>query len=233
MKNLRYERQTLLPEVGMEGQERLKQARVLIVGVGGLGSSISLYLAGAGVGTIGLVDDDMVSLHNLHRQILYREEDIGKSKVACAASRLHRLNSSITIQEHAFRLTAANAERVISGYDIIVDGCDNYETRFLLDDVCVRLGKIYVYGAIQSFEGQVAVFNHPDGHVRYRSYCSDEKVLSGKKEEQTGVMGTTAGIVGLVEANEVLKIICQMGHPLIDKLWLIDLLSLECSIISL
>ena len=159
----RYNRQILLDEIGETGQLLLKQARVLIVGVGGLGSPIALYLAGAGVGTIGLIDDDTVSETNLQRQVLYSEPEIGLSKAEQAKLRLQALNSDIRVEAWNERLTPQNAECLIANYDIVVDGCDNFRTRYLINDTCVRLDKVYVYGAIREFDGQVSVFNYQGG----------------------------------------------------------------------
>ena len=159
----RYSRQTMLPEIGEAGQLKLKAAKVLIVGVGGLGSPIALYLAGAGVGTIGLADDDEVSLSNLQRQILYTEEEVGDLKAICASMRISALNREIKVNACPGRLSKENARDLIGQYDIIVDGCDNFATRYLLSDVCSELGKPYVYGAICGFEGQVSVFNYGEG----------------------------------------------------------------------
>lgn len=165
---MRYDRQMILPEIGEDGQQKLKQAKVLIVGVGGLGSPIALYLTGAGVGCIGLVDDDVVSISNLQRQVLYSEKELGKPKAICAAERLSALNSEITIRTYPIRLTEENAQEIISQYDIVVDGCDNFSTRYLINDICAEMGKVYVYGAICGFEGQVSVFHY-----------GEEKKLSG------------------------------------------------------
>lgn len=165
---MRYDRQMILPEIGEDGQQKLKQAKVLIVGVGGLGSPIALYLTGAGVGCIGLVDDDVVSISNLQRQVLYSEKELGKPKAICAAERLSALNSEITIRTYPTRLTEENAQEIISQYDIVVDGCDNFSTRYLINDICAEMGKVYVYGAICGFEGQVSVFHY-----------GEEKKLSG------------------------------------------------------
>ena len=154
----RYDRQISLPEIGEAGQEKLRNAKVLIVGVGGLGSPIALYLAGAGVGTLGLVDDDKVSISNLQRQVLYAEADVDQSKPLCGARRVQGLNSDVKVEVYPFRLDKRNASELIRNYDIVVDGCDNFATRYLLSDTCSALGKPYVYGAIQGFTGQVSVF---------------------------------------------------------------------------
>lgn len=229
----RYERQTALPEIGEAGQEKLKQARVLIVGVGGLGSPISLYLTGAGVGTLGLMDDDMVSLTNLQRQVLYTENEIGQPKALCAARRLQALNSEIRIITYPHRLTKENAEEIISRYDIVVDGCDNFATRYLMSDTCERLHKPYVYGAIQGLDGQVSVFCHGTSPRTYRSLMPDEEETLRMPPPGKAVVGVTPAIVGSVEASEVLKLIAGYGEPLSGKLWTIDLRTLQSYIIDL
>ena len=174
---MRYDRQTILPEIGEEGQKKLLDAKVLIVGVGGLGSPIALYLAGAGVGCIGLVDDDVVSISNLQRQVLYSEKELGKSKAVCAAERLSALNSEIKIQPYSTRLTGDNAFDIIGEYDMVVDGCDNFATRYLINDICIQQGKPYIYGAICGFEGQVSVFNFGKRKKNYRDLYTDEEEM--------------------------------------------------------
>lgn len=230
---MRYDRQILLPEIGEEGQEKLKAAKVLIVGVGGLGSPIALYLAGAGVGTIGLVDDDVVSISNLQRQVLYSEEELGDFKAVCAAMRLTALNSEIKINSCPGRLSKENAQELINAYDIIVDGCDNFATRYLINDSCMALGKPYVYGAISGFEGQVSVFNYGDNPKNYRDLYPDEEEMLRLPPPSKGVMGVTPAITGSVQATEVLKIICGFGEVLAGKLWTIDLRTWQSNIFSL
>ncbi len=227
----RYNRQIILPEVGEEGQRKLKEAKVLIVGVGGLGSPIALYLSGAGVGTIGLVDDDVVSETNLQRQVLYTEAEVGQPKALCAQRRLTALNSSIQVNAHPVRLTSENAETLIAAYDIVVDGCDNFATRYLINDTCVRLGKVYVYGAIRAFDGQVSVFNWQGG-PDYRTLFPDEAEMLSLPPADKGVLGVTPGLVGCAEAAEVLKIIGGYGEVLSGKLWLIDLKTMYSHILS-
>lgn len=222
----RYNRQMILPEIGEEGQARLNAARVLIVGVGGLGSPIALYLAGAGAGTIGLIDDDVVSESNLQRQVLYAEEEVGQPKALKAAARLKALNSGVQVQAYPERLNRENAADIFSAYDIIVDGCDNFATRYLINDTCVRLGKIYVYGAIRAFEGQVSVFNYQGGK-NYRDLYPDEREMLSMPAPPKGVLGVTPGLIGCVEAGEVIKIVCGYGDVLSGKLWQINLKTLE------
>lgn len=228
----RYNRQIQLDEIGEEGQMKLKNARVLIVGVGGLGSPAALYLAGAGVGRIGLVDDDTVSESNLQRQVLYSEEEIGQPKALCARKRLQALNGRIRIDAYPVRLTAENADGIVANYDIVVDGCDNFATRYLINDTCVRLHKPYVYGAIREFDGQVAVFNH-EGGPDYRTLFPDEAGMLSLPLPPKAVLGVTPGIVGCAEANEALKLILGYGGTLSGKLWHIDLKTLETYTISL
>ena len=229
--NQRYNRQILLPEIGTEGQEKLSRARVLIVGVGGLGSPISLYLAGAGVGTIGLMDGDVVDESNLQRQVLYSEPEIGLSKAEQAGKRLKALNDNIHFDVYAERLTPQNAREIISRYDIVVDGCDNFATRYLINDTCVDLHKVYVYGAIRAFEGQVSVFNHQGG-PNFRTIFPDEEEMYQLPPLPKGVMGVTPGLVGCAEANEVIKLICGYGEVLSGKLWHIDLRTMESQILE-
>lgn len=217
----RYERQLILPEIGEKGQERLAAARVLIVGVGGLGSPIAIYLAGAGVGTIGMVDDDVVSISNLQRQVLYEEAQVGMPKVLCARQRLQALNSEITVLAYNERLNAANARELFSQYDIVVDGTDNFPTRYIISDVCAELGKPYVYGAICGLEGQVAVLCK--GKATYRTLFPDGEMPQQGKQ----VVGVTPAIVGSVEASQVLQLVCGYGEPLVDRIWTIDLRTMQ------
>lgn len=228
----RYHRQAILSEIGEEGQEKLRHARVLIVGVGGLGSPIALYLTGAGVGTIGLVDDDTVSISNLQRQVLYTEAEVGMPKAECAARRLKALNSQVTIVPYPVRLTEDNAHAIISQYDLVVDGCDNFRTRYLLSDTCAALHIPYIYGAIAEFTGQVAILCYGKEGKTYRDLFPDEEKIFLQRGKN-GVVGTTPAIVGSMEANEALKLICGYGQPLINRLWTIDLRSLQSLVIDL
>lgn len=228
----RYNRQIILPELGESGQEKLKNAKVLIVGVGGLGSPIALYLTGAGVGNIGLIDDDVVSESNLQRQVLYSEAEVGMPKAIKAQKRLNALNSQIKIDAYNTRLTKDNAEEIIGKYDIVVDGCDNFKTRYIINDTCIKLGKTYVYGAIRAFDGQVSVFNYQGGR-NYRDLFPDEEEMLLMPAPPKGVIGVTPGLVGCVQANEVIKIICGFGEILSGKLWFIDLKTLQTNTILL
>lgn len=228
----RYARQTSLPEIGEAGQEKLRNAKALIVGVGGLGSPIALYLAGAGIGTLGLVDDDQVSISNLQRQVLYAEADLGQPKPLCGARRVQGLNSDVNVEAYPFRLDRKNAGELIRNYDIVVDGCDNFATRYLLSDTCNAWGKPYVYGAIQGFEGQVSVFCHGRRPRTYRDLYPDEAEALRMPPPDPSVIGVTPAIVGCVEANETLKLICGYGEPLVGKLWTIDLRSMQSYLLA-
>ena len=230
--NNKYHRQILLPEVGEAGQEKLKQARVLIVGVGGLGCPIALYLTAAGVGCLGLIDDDVVSISNLHRQILYDEADIGQPKAECAVRHLQQKNSNIELIAYPIRLTKENAEELIAGYDMVVDGCDNHATRYLISDVCHRQQKPYVYAAIEAFQGQVGMLCYDKHAPTYRTLFPDEESMLSFETEK-GVIGTTPAVIGSIVANEVLKLIIGFGETLIGKALIIDLLTLDIQKINL
>ncbi len=228
----RYARQIMLPEIGAEGQEKLGRARVLIVGVGGLGSPSATYLCGAGVGTLGLVDDDVVSESNLQRQVLYGEAVVGQPKVLKAKERLSGMNGRVQVETYPLRLDSSNAAEIIGKYDLVVDGCDNFATRYLVDDTCAALGKPYIYGAVTGFEGQVSVFNCPGG-MRYRDLFPDEEQLLSMPRATIGVVGALCGVVGSVQAAEALKLICGYGEALSGKIWHIDLRTMESGIIRI
>ena len=228
----RYNRQHILKEIGVEGQERLKNSSVLIVGVGGLGSPIALYLVAAGVGRVGLIDDDTVSLSNLQRQVLYCESEVGHIKVDCAQRRLNALNSTTKIETYNTRFNSDNAEDIASNYDIIIDGCDNYETRYLINDTCVKLGKPYIYGAIGEFSGQISVFNYKGGKT-YRDLYPEEELLCSMPRKTIGVVGSIPGLVGTIQATEAIKIITNSGIILSNKLYVIDMLMMNNQIINI
>ncbi|MEO6230028.1 MAG: HesA/MoeB/ThiF family protein [Ferruginibacter sp.] len=219
----RYQRQIILKEFGEAGQLKLQAAKVLVIGAGGLGCPALQYLAAAGVGTIGIIDDDIVSLSNLHRQVLYSTGDVGVSKALEAKAVLEKLNDGITVIAYNERLTTANALSIFSAFDIIVDGTDNFATRYLVNDACVLLGKPLVYGAVSQFEGQVAVFNSinktgpPTANYRdlFPQPPKDGEVLSCA---EAGVLGVLPGIIGTMQANETIKLITGIGQPLINSL---------------
>lgn len=207
---LRYNRQMMLPEIGNSGQEKLKKSKVLVIGAGGLGCPILQYIATAGVGTIGIVDFDVIELHNLHRQILYTESQVGLSKAITAKTVLEVLNPLINIIAFDEKLTLENAEKIILDFDIIVDGSDNFTTRYLVNDTCVKVGKPLVYGSILNFEGQMAVFNH-EGSKNLRDIfpeAPDPKDVPNCNFN--GVLGTLPGIIGMMMAHETLKLITDL-----------------------
>jgi adenylyltransferase/sulfurtransferase len=201
----RYARQIELEGFGVKGQERLKQAKVLIVGVGGLGSIASLLLVGAGVGEIGIIDNDEVSLTNLHRQIIYRESQIGEKKVEKAKENLRELNSDCKINCYNEFLSEENAEKIIKDYDIVVDCCDNFATRYVINDACQRLKKPFVYSAISDFEGQVALLNCEEDSANYRTLFSEENLLKEESNKNKAVIGVLPSITASIASNEVLK----------------------------
>lgn len=227
----RYVRQTALPEIGLKGQEKLHKARVLIVGAGGLGSPLAMYLAAAGIGTIGVADFDMVSESNLQRQILYNEADLGKAKADLAASRIKAINSAIEVHVHG-KITAGNAEAIISGYDIVADGCDNIATRLLINDTCLALGKTYVYAAVRGFEAQVSVFGHSDEKHSYRDIFLFAEENDKVNETEKSIVAPTAGLAASVQCSEILKIICGYGEVLASKLWVCDMRDMRTNIIE-
>ncbi|MEM8558980.1 MAG: molybdopterin-synthase adenylyltransferase MoeB [Bacteroidota bacterium] len=219
-----YLRHLQLPLVGLEGQLKLKKARVLVVGVGGLGSPAALYLAAAGVGTLGLMDFDEVALSNLQRQILHDTTHVGRPKLASAQARLSALNPHIRLELHAEKLSAVNVRETIQGYDVVVDGTDNFESRYLLNDACVALGIPHVYGSVYRFEGQVSVFAAPGGpNVRDLYPQPPSNALTC---DLGGVLGVLPGLVGTVQATEALKWILGIGEPLVGRLLLIDALTM-------
>ncbi|MGN0201469.1 MAG: HesA/MoeB/ThiF family protein [Candidatus Cryptobacteroides sp.] len=230
MTESRYERQLMLPEIGPGGQEKLSRAKVLVVGAGGLGSPISIYLTGAGIGTLGLMDDDKVSLDNLHRQILYSESQIGLSKALCAEERLKGLNSEVEVRAFPERLDESNAAARISDYDIVVDATDNAAVRYLISDTCEALGKPYVYGAICGLEGQVAVLCK--GHATYRTLYPQVEGAPAPAIKRM-VTGVTPAIVGSVEAAQVIQLVCGYGEALVDRLWTIDLRTMQTAIFDI
>lgn len=223
----RYARHLILPEVGEAGQRRLKSASVLLVGAGGLGSPLGLYLAAAGVGTLGLVDDDRVELSNLHRQVLYGQRDLGAAKTEAAASRLQDINPHIVVRPHSLRLGADNVEQLIAAYDVVADGSDNASTRFLVNDACARAGKPDVWGAVQRFEGQVSVFWGGQGPCYRCLFPALPPPGLIPSCAEGGVLGVLPGIVGALQAAEVLKLLLGAGDPLIGRLLIFDALRMR------
>ena len=223
----RYQRQVLLKDFGITGQQKLFQSKVLVIGAGGLGCPILQYLAAAGVGTLGIVDHDVVELSNLHRQILYTVADKGKSKASCAAEKLRLFNPDITIVPYPVQLSNGNAAAIIGEYDMVIDGSDNFPTRYMVNDICVLLNKPLIYGALSAAEGQVAVFNVPDREgvkVNYRDLFpvapQPGEVLNCS---EAGVLGVLPGIIGTMQANEAIKLIAGIGEPLINQMLIYDM----------
>jgi molybdopterin/thiamine biosynthesis adenylyltransferase len=219
----RYARHIVLRQVGGVGQAKIHAARVLVIGAGGLGSPLALYLAAAGVGALGLVDDDTVSLSNLQRQILFQTSDVGSPKTAAAVRALGALNPGVAIEPHAVRLTAANARALIGAYDIVADGSDNFETRFLVNDTCFALGKTLVSAAVTEFEGQLSTFK---GKPCYRCLFPEPPPPGTVPNcSETGVIGAAAGVMGSLAALEVLKEIAGFGESLAGRLLIYEALS--------
>ncbi|HZD77402.1 MAG TPA: molybdopterin-synthase adenylyltransferase MoeB [Acidobacteriaceae bacterium] len=228
----RYSRHLILPEVGMEGQQRLKAAKVLCVGTGGLGAPLLLYLAAAGVGTLGLVDFDTVDASNLHRQVIHSTPDVGRPKLDSAADKLNALNPEVKIVKHNTMLTSANAMDILAGYDIVADGTDNFQTRYLVNDASVLSGKPNVYASIFRFEGQASVFVAPDGPCYRCLYPEPPPPGLVPSCAEGGVLGILPGLLGVIQATEVVKLILNVketgkGEPLIGRLLLVDALDMR------
>ena len=228
----RYRRHLQLPEIGEAGQLRLKNARVLVVGAGGLGCPVLQYLAAAGVGTLGIVDADKVETSNLQRQILYGPRDLGQFKAEVAGRVVRQLNPLVHTEVHICRATLGNVRDLVSKYDVVVDGSDNFPTRYLLNDACVSFNKPLISGAIYKFEGQVSVFNYQGGPT-YR--CLFPQQPSGREApncDATGVLGVLPGIVGTAQASETLKVILGIGEVLSGRLWVLDALSFQTRVVK-
>ncbi|MGB9431995.1 MAG: molybdopterin-synthase adenylyltransferase MoeB [Candidatus Acidiferrum sp.] len=224
---LRYSRHLIMPEVGMEGQLKLKGARVLLIGTGGLGAPLGLYLTAAGVGHIGLVDFDVVDFTNLQRQVTFGTSDVGKPKTEAACARLSNLNPDVRITTYETRLTSKNALELFKDYDIVVDGTDNFPTRYLVNDACILLGKPNVYGSIFRFEGQVTVFGMPDGPCYRCLYPEPPPPGLVPSCAEGGVLGVLPGIIGSLQALETIKLIIGRGESLAGRLVLFDALALK------
>ena len=229
----RYSRHLVLPGVGEAGQLRLARASVLLVGAGGLGSPIALYLAAAGVGRIGVVDADRVDLTNLQRQVLYGTATLGQPKVSAARARLHDLNPEVRVDAHETRLTSANALEILRDYDVIVDGSDNFPTRYLVNDACVILGKPNVYGSVIRFEGQASVFGLPDGPCYRCLFREPPPPELATSCEQGGVFGVLPGLIGVIQATETIKLLMGIGETLSGKLLLVDAMRMRFHAIAL
>jgi adenylyltransferase/sulfurtransferase len=224
---LRYGRHLILPEVGLEGQQKLKAARLLVVGAGGLGSPVSLYLAAAGIGHLGLVDFDRVEASNLQRQILHGTSTLGRPKLESAAARLHDLNPHVHVERYDTRISADNALEIIEGYDVVVDGTDNFGTRYLVNDACVLLGVPNAYGSIFRFEGQASVFATEHGPCYRCLFRRPPPAGAVPNCAEGGVLGVLPGLVGTIQATEAIKLILGIGTPLIGQLLLVDALEAQ------
>ena len=223
----RYSRHLILPEVGVEGQRKLKAARVLCVGTGGLGSPLALYLAAAGVGTLGLVDFDVVDASNLQRQIIHSTADIGRKKLDSAEEKLKALNPALNVVKHDTLLSSANALDILKDYDVVADGTDNFPTRYLVNDACVLLGKPNAYGSIFRFEGQASVFATKDGPCYRCLYPEPPPPGLVPSCAEGGVLGILPGLIGVIQATEAIKLILGIGEPLIGRLLLVDALKMR------
>jgi adenylyltransferase/sulfurtransferase len=234
----RYDRHIIIPDFGMEAQQKLKAARVLVIGSGGLGSPLLLYLAAAGVGTIGIVEFDTVDDSNLQRQVLYGQEDVGRLKADAAKARLESLNPYINIEVHHTRLTSENALELVREYDVVADGTDNFPTRYLVNDACVLAGKTNVYASIFQFEGQVSVFNYTNSKgetgPNYRDlYPAPPPPGLVPSCAEGGVLGVLPGIIGSMQASEVIKVVTGTGEPLSGRLFIFDALQFETRIFKI
>jgi adenylyltransferase/sulfurtransferase len=223
----RYARHLILPEVGVEGQQKLKAARVLCVGAGGLGSPLALYLAAAGIGKLGLVDFDVVDASNLQRQILHTTRDVGRKKLDSAEEKLATLNPAVHVVKHETMLSSANALEILKDYDIVADGTDNFPTRYLVNDACVLLGKPNVYGSVFRFEGQASVFATREGPCYRCLYPEPPPPGTVPSCAEGGVLGILPGFIGIIQATEVIKLILGKGETLVGRLLLVDALAMR------
>lgn len=235
---LRYSRHLALEDFGLDGQLKLKHARILVVGAGGLGCPVLLYLTAAGVGKLGIADCDQVEVSNLQRQVLFTVQDVGKNKADAAVARLRQLNANIQFVGHALKISSSNLPEIIEGYDLVVDATDNFPARYLLNDACVLLNRPLVYGSVLRFEGQVACFNvrQSDGSfsANYRDLFPQPPAPDSVQDcEQAGVLGVLPGMIGTLQANEAIKIVCGLGEVLANKLLLVDLQSMEFNLIRI
>ena len=228
-----YKRHLSLPLIGVEGQEKLKNSSVLVIGAGGLGCPVLQYLAAAGIGKIGIIDDDVVEVSNLHRQVLYSMADIGKSKAMVASQKISEMNPFIKICPYTLRIDAKNAEFLLKEYDIIVDGTDNFSSRYLINDACVLYNKVLVYGAIFQFEGQVSIFNFNGGPTYRCLFPEPPKSNSLPNCSEAGVLGVLPGIIGSLQALEVIKLVTGLGNVLSGRVLLYDALVQKSRIIKL
>ena len=224
---LRYSRHLIMPEVGLEGQVKLKGASVLVVGAGGLGSPVAMYLAAAGIGRLGIVDFDVVDFTNLQRQVIHGTDDVGRSKLESAAETVRAINPEVEVVLHEVLLSSENALGILKEYDIVVDGTDNFPTRFLVNDACVILGKPNVYGSIFRFDGQATIFAHPDGPCYRCLYPEPPPPGTVPSCAEGGVLGILPGMIGMIQATETVKLILGVGETLVGRLLLYDALNMR------
>ncbi len=227
----RYNRQIILPEIGIQGQQKLLDSKVLVIGAGGLGSPVLTYLAAAGIGTIGIVDDDKISMSNLQRQVLYKTNEVGLLKVDQAKKHLLSINNQININTYNTRLTTENAKTITKHYNIIVDCTDNYKSRYIIDEISKQLNIPMIYGSIAEYTGQVSVFNH-NGSKSYKDLFPTPPSNNLSDKNNLGVIGTLPAIVGSIQANETIKIILNFNETLVQKLFLIDVRTMQTNIIT-
>ena len=225
----RFSRQIILKDIGTIGQKKILSSKVLIVGAGGLGSPAAEFLSRAGVGTIGIVDNDKVSLSNLHRQSLYLMSDIGKFKVKIAKDKIKKINNSTIVKTYRIRLNNLNFKKIINNYDYIIDGSDNFKTKFLLNDYCLRFRKILITGAISKFDGHIFTFNFTNKKIPcLRCFFQESEISDDLLNcESEGILGTVAGVIGTLQANEILKKILNIGKSLDGFIFILDLLNLN------
>ncbi len=219
-----YSRQLILENIGITGQMRLKKARILVIGIGGLGCPVITYLTTAGIGTIGIMDHDIIDLSNLNRQTLYNKENIGKYKTTCTQIKIKKINEKCIIKTYTYKINKDNARNIISAYDIIIDATDNFKTRYLIDEICYQLHKIHIYGAINQYEGQISVFNYKN-NVRYSDIYPKNLKFNTLNCNDRGILGVMTGIIGILQATESIKIILGIGELLNGNLLIYNLLS--------
>lgn len=232
MVNSRYQKQIILPKIGFKGQSKISQTTILIVGVGGLGCPVLQYLTSAGVGKIALMDGDKVDISNLQRQVFFSEDDIGKNKAIVAQKKAQKLNSQIQLNVYPEFLSQDNAEDILKNYDLILDCSDNFSTRYLINDICVKLDKTWIFAGISGFQGQLSVCNYQNSATYRCIFPETTQNTQINNCNETGVLGTVAGILGTLQANETLKVILNIGDILANRLLLFDGLKLESKIIK-
>lgn len=230
---LRYQRHLSLPGFGHKAQEILKQSRVMVVGAGGLGSPVLLYLAAAGVGRIGVIDFDIVEETNLQRQVLYDESNVGRSKAEVAAEKIKAINGKVQVDIYKATLTTQNALEILHNYDLIIDGTDNFPTRYLINDACILLNKPFIYGSIFRYEGQVSVFNYKNGPTYRDLYPQPPEPDTVPNCAEGGVLGVLPGIIGSMQATEAIKVLTGLGEPLAGRLFLLDILTMQSHTIKI